>query len=153
MLALHKASVRAQCAGHYSLAHIDAWFHDRTPEIYRPALEGGRVWLAETSGQILGFASAEPGEVTLLFVNPGHAGRGIGKLLFEHALTRAAAEHQGPLTVVATLNSVSFYERYGFGPVADDAFIRGEGSLRYPVKRMVQQRLRQGPHASAATDA
>ena len=153
MLVVHKASVRMQCASHYSPAHIDAWFHDRTPDIYLPALEARQVWLAEAADQVFGFASAEPGEVTLLFVDPEHAGIGIGKFLFEDALSRAAEGHVGPLTVIATLNSVSFYQRYGFEPVEDDAFIRGDGALRYPVKRMVQRTRSQGSHAAAATDA
>lgn len=153
MLVVHKAAVRAFCADHYSPAHIDAWFHERTPDVYRPALEARRVWVAEAADKILGFASAEPGEVTLLFVDPEHAGRGLGKLLFEGALSRAAERHEGPIVVIATLNSVSFYQRYGFEPIEDGAFVRGDSALRYPVKKTVQRTRSQASHAPVAADA
>ena len=153
VFAVHKASVHGLCGTHYSISHIDAWFEDRTPEIYRVALEAGKIWVAEESRSIVGFAAAEPGEVTLLFVSPAHAGCGIGKKLLELALSKATQGHTGPITVVATLNSSSFYEECGFEAVEEQAFVRGQHGLRYPVVRMVQRTLNAGAHGAAATDA
>ena len=153
MFDVHRAAVEGLCAGHYSVAHINAWFEDRTPEIYRVALQAGRVWVAVESRTVVGFAGAEPGEVTLLFVSPAHAGFGVGKRLFELALGNATHGHTGPITVVATLNSTSFYQSYGFEAVEEQAFVRGQHGLSYPVVRMVQRAKNTGIHAAAATDA
>jgi len=138
MWLVHQASVRVHCASHYAPAHLASWFHDRGPDIYRPAIDAGHVWLAESAGHLLGFAAAAPGEVTLLFVNPVHAGRGVGQRLLAQAMTAASVGHDGPLAVTATLNSVAFYQRHGFVTVGDDAFVRGQDQLHYPLKRMLR---------------
>lgn len=133
---LHQRSVRAFCAATYSPEQLDAWFHSRTPDIYRPWLEEGRVWLAEAGNDLVGFCGAVPGEVTLLYIRPDQAGRGLGTRLFHHACARAAEGHQGPLAVTALLNAVPFYERHGFVTVGESHFTRGDPPLSYPTVKM-----------------
>ncbi|WP_162937463.1 GNAT family N-acetyltransferase [Indioceanicola profundi] len=133
LFGLHKDCVRTLCADAYSPLHIDRWFEERTPDIYAPWLKAGRIWLAETGGEMAGFTGAVAGEITLLFVRPDLAGRGLGRLLFEFALMRAAEDFDGPITVVATLNAVPFYQRHGFLAEKETFFERG--GLRYPVVR------------------
>ena len=79
---------------------------------------------------------AVPGEVTLLFIAPEHAGNGHAKLLFEHGLSVAGAPRKA-VEVIATKNSVSFYAKYGFKKVGTQAFERGPHSLQYPVVAML----------------
>lgn len=133
---VHRRAVRTLCADAYSPAHIAAWFEGRSPDMYLPWLRAGRIWLAEAEGRIVGFTGAVPGEVTLLFVSPELAGRGIGRLLLEFALARAAEGFSGPLTIIATRNATSFYESYGFTPVEDQVLTRGSPPLYYPVVKM-----------------
>jgi len=145
---VHQTSVRGLCSSAYSAQHIEAWFEGRTPEIYRPALEGGHIWVAESETRIVGFVGAEPGEVTLLFVLPEVSGQGLGGKLFEHGLFVASAAFDGPLTVIATKNSEHFYQRYGFESVEEQAFVRGSAELHYPVVRMLQRSRGLSRHAT-----
>jgi GNAT superfamily N-acetyltransferase len=147
IFALHQRSVHALCASHYSSVHMAKWFSGRSADIYAPALQAGRLWVAEANGQIVGFVGAEPGEVTLLFVAPEATGRAIGRMLLEFGLSQASEDFQGPLTVVATKNSASFYRRHGFKDVEEQTFVRGEPPLHYPVVKMARRARRGSPPA------
>ncbi|MBT9504926.1 MAG: GNAT family N-acetyltransferase [Burkholderiaceae bacterium] len=127
------------------------WFTGRSEEMYLPALQAGQLWVADADGHIIGFVGAQAGEVTLLFVAPEAAGRSIGSRLFEFGLLRASEGSQGPLTVVATRNSVSFYRRFGFNEVEELSFVRGEPPLHYPVVKMVRDPV--APALSLQADA
>ena len=94
--------------------------------------------MAVIQQKIVGFVGAEPGEVTLLFVLPEASGKGIGKQLFEFGLARARDASASAITVVATKNSASFYELYGFRAIEEQSFVRGSIDLAYPVVKMVQ---------------
>ena len=65
MFAVYKASVHELCANSYSAEHMEFWFKDRTPAIYFPALAARQIWVAEQDGRVVGFVSAQLGEVTL----------------------------------------------------------------------------------------
>ncbi|MCU7374415.1 orotidine-5'-phosphate decarboxylase [Paucibacter sp. O1-1] len=139
IFAAHRASVHALCAEAYSVDQIATWFEGRSPAMYAEALSQGRIWLAESGAGILGFVGVEPGEVTLLFVRPDAAGIGLGQRLLEQGLLEARRSFEGPLSVVATINSEPFYARFGFVAVEQQAFERGEQRLQYPVVRMLQR--------------
>jgi GNAT superfamily N-acetyltransferase len=141
LLAVHQASVQAQCAADYSPAHMAAWFEGRTEAIYQDHLDHGRIWLAESGGRVLGFVGWQPGELTLLFVAPDAAGQGVGTALLHQGLLGARQGAVEPPFIVSTLNAVAFYRRFGFEPVETLAFTRGAG-LQYPVVKM---RRAQGP--------
>ena len=102
---VHRDAVQTQCAAAYSEAQLRAWFEGRRPDMYRPAIEAGHVWLAECRERVLGFVGFVAGEVTLLFVRHDAAGAGLGRRLFAFGVAQAQAGFDGPLTVVATLNS------------------------------------------------
>lgn len=136
---VHRLAVQTHCTPHYEPIHMERWFEGRGPDIYGPWLDEGRIWLAEEEERIVGFCGAVPGEITLLFVHPNRGGRGIGRGLMRYAMAQAATGHSGPLTVVATLNAVAFYERFGFKAMALESFTRGDPVLHYPVVRMVRE--------------
>jgi GNAT superfamily N-acetyltransferase len=132
----HQDSVQNLCAGAYSEEQLAVWFEDRSPEIYRPAIEAHQIWLAEQSGRVLGFVGFAPGEVTLLFVRKEAAGLGLGTRLFAFGLAKAESGFSGPLTVVATQNSQRFYQSHGFAPVERDALVRGKAQIQIKVVKM-----------------
>ena len=138
VFAVHQRSVHALCAADYPAEHIAAWFTGRSPAMYARPIAAGQMWVAEGGGRLLGFVGAEPGEVTLLFVAPEAAGQGVGRQLFEFALAVASQGFDGALTVVATKNSAAFYARFGFLAAEEQAFIRGEPPLHYPVVKMLR---------------
>lgn len=76
-----------------------------------------RVWVAESEGQVVGYAALGPGELEQLYVRPGYQGRGVGHLLLEHA---KALEPQGLGLWVFQRNTRArtFYEAHGFLPIA-----------------------------------
>lgn len=94
----------------------------REPD-YPAALFGNDVWVAVgAGGAILGSAGwgATPGpgapraRIRKVFVEPGLAGRGLGRRLVAAAETRAEATGVRGFMVRANLNAVTFYERLGY---------------------------------------
>ena len=150
---VHEASVHGLCGVAYSAQHIELWFEDRTPEIYRPLLTHGQILVAELEGRIVGFVGAEPGEVVSLFVIPELVGQGLGRALFELGLSFARDSFDGPITVLATKNAVAFYRRFGFEPIEEGAFVRGQIGLEYPVVKMVLNSDNIGLHADPTRNA
>jgi ribosomal protein S18 acetylase RimI-like enzyme len=76
-----------------------------------------RVWVAESEGQVVGYAALGPGELEQLYVRPGYQGRGVGRMLLEHAKT---LEPRGIELWVFQRNTRAraFYEAHGFQPVS-----------------------------------
>lgn len=132
----HQDSVLNLCVGAYTEEQLAVWFEDRSPEMYRPAIEAQQIWLAEQSGRVLGFVGFALGEVTLLFVRREAAGLGLGKQLFALGVAKAESGSNGPLTVVATQNSQQFYQSQGFRPVGEEALVRGKEKILVRVVKM-----------------
>ena len=99
------------------------------------------LWIAERDGQAIGYAQAgrcglphpdvkpEDGELKRLYLLQSAQNGGVGNALFEQAL--AWMERNGPRTLWISVWSENFgaqrfYERHGFGFVAEYAFIVGE---------------------------
>ena len=88
---------------------------------------GHQVLVVEAGGAIVGFVSftldteKRTGEIGLNAVHPGHAGRGIGTDMYEHAMARMK-ELGVALATVSTGGDPSHaparraYEKAGFGP-------------------------------------
>ena len=123
--ALHTRAVRTLCAAAYAPPVIDGWLEGRQAERYVPAIEAGRMFIAEHTGAVAGFCEVTPGEVIALFVDPSHAGSGVGRALLEHALTIAAAGGRA-VRLESTLNAVGFYERAGFVRGGDGTIRRND---------------------------
>jgi ribosomal protein S18 acetylase RimI-like enzyme len=122
----------------------DVWEEDRAqlaahPDVIEPphqAIAEGRVRVAvDASGRRLGFSvvlSVRDGRCELddLFVEPDSMRQGIGRLLVDDVVMRAAATGASHVDVIANPNALGFYERVGFE-------ITGEASTRFrPAPRM-----------------
>lgn len=93
---------------------------------------GGHFWVVEdASGELLGSCGLFPLgdgvlELRKMYLHPDARGKGVGRLLMEHALTLARS-HRARSIVLDTLHSMEaacrLYERAGF--VRDDTQIRG----------------------------
>ena len=99
------------------------------------------LWIAERDGQAIGYAQAgrcglphadvkpEDGELKRLYLLQSAQNGGVGNALFQKAL--AWLERDGPRTLWISVWSENFgaqrfYERHGFGFVAEYEFIVGE---------------------------
>lgn len=106
--------------------------------------EGCEVWLVKESGRTAAIAElAPPAHITLLFVLPDYQGRGVGRYLFEHLLTRIRERNSDNAEVQVTVNSVpqakGFYEGMGFEAASEEIYVEG-----IPTVPMV---LKLNPHA------
>ena len=140
LFAVHRDSVQHLCAPAYPPAQLQVWFEGRSAAMYRPAIDAGRIWLAECNGGVLGFVGFVPGEVTLLFVRAQASGSGLGRRLLGLGIEKAQAGFEGPLKVVATRNSQRFYAAHGFVAVADHTIVRGDPALHFAVVEMQRPR-------------
>ena len=98
--------------------------------------DGGRFWVAERAGEILGTAGVfpvAPGtfELRKMYLRPASRGLGIGKRLLDEAL-RWTKANGGTRMVLDTTHqmtrAIAFYEANGF--VRDDKEIRGSRCSR-----------------------
>jgi GNAT superfamily N-acetyltransferase len=80
-------------------------------------LAANECWVADHDGQVVGWFSLVdlPGSLLLdnFFLLPGHIGSGLGRQMWEQALTRAAERGADRLTLESDPNAAGFYERMG----------------------------------------
>ena len=118
---LHKASVRALCAGSYSTAQIELWLARGCADDYRRAMTvGGEIMFAAThADHVVGFASTRAGKLLALYVDP-RSGRGAGGPLLAAVEEHACHAGEKGLCLQATPNAVAFYRQHGYmrGPRA-----------------------------------
>lgn len=122
VFALVTASVRRLAPEPYPQGVVDTWMSGRQVEDYRAECASGAIWVAESGGKAVGFAQGVPGEVKRLFVDAATVGLGAGAGLMERALTDARAGGVDLVRIDATLNAVSFYEKWGFREVGRGVF-------------------------------
>lgn len=106
----------------YSQETVDTWMHGRTAEDYRDDCARQVIWIAEQDRIPVGFAHGIPGEVLRLFVKAKSIGLGAGAGLMRRALQDALPNGTGKVRIDATLNAVSFYEKWGFTKVGSSVF-------------------------------
>ncbi|HSS99177.1 MAG TPA: GNAT family N-acetyltransferase [Terriglobales bacterium] len=115
------------------LAHPDAI------QIPAEQISGGRVFVAECEGVMVGFAAIEPkedGDTELdgLFVDPGMQRRGIAKLLIEHCADVVHKQGSTAIHVVGNPHAKEFYLACGFEVTGTTETRFGPGILmRKPV--------------------
>lgn len=87
--------------------------HPDAIELPREQVERGDVIVAESGGEIVGFAALEGGELDGLFVEPARWREGIGRQLVEAAVQEA---RRRGLAVMVSANPGArrFYEKCGF---------------------------------------
>jgi GNAT superfamily N-acetyltransferase len=103
-------------------------------EVPTEQLAGGRVFLAELNGAMVGFAAVEPradGETELdaLFVEPKIRRRGIGRLLVEHCAQVARKNGSAALHVIGNPHAEEFYFACGFKQIGTTQTRFGVGLL------------------------
>lgn len=136
MVAVHYAAVRGIPAGVYPPTVLLAW--SPSPNAARHAwmreqIVGGRflALVAERDGRVGGFAlcRADEGLLQALYVDPRHAGHGLGRALL--AACEAAMRKQGHASarVLASLNAEAFYRGAGYQTVGPGSQPLADGTL------------------------
>jgi putative acetyltransferase len=121
MVAAHFAAVRSIRAGVYPPTVLLAW--SPTPNAARHAwmreqIRGGRflALVAERDGAVGGFAlcRADEGVLQALYVDPRHAGHGLGRALLAACEAGMRAAGHASARVQASLNAEAFYLAAGY---------------------------------------
>lgn len=130
MHTVRRASVDGICRRHYpDPSVLDHFYRNQTVDKLRTSITDSLCYtlVARDGPTIIGFGQLHLGGtnaiLTLLYLLPGHAGRGIGKTLCEHLFGEARRRGVDTIRTESTLNAVSFYGRLGFinqGPGACD---------------------------------
>ena len=136
MVAAQFAAVRGIAAGVYPPTVLLAW--SPTPNAARHAwmreqIASGRflALVLELDGQVGGFAlcRAEEGFLQALYVDPRHAGRGLGRALLA-ACEAAMRQHGHPSArVLASLNAEAFYRAAGYQTLGPATQPLADGTL------------------------
>lgn len=115
--------------------------HDFLQEEHRAAIEqrlaadyfpNVALTVAETGGEVVGFAGTADGNLEMLFVDSAYRGRGVGRILLEHVL---GTDRVNSVDVnEQNGQAVGFYEHAGF-VVTGRSPVDGEGNP-YPLLHM-----------------
>lgn len=89
----------------------------RNNEVHAAAVEGGR-----TVGFYALVGEGRRIELEHLWISPEYIGRGVGRILFDHALGKAAALGAETLRLEADPNAEGFYRRMGAVRVGENVY-------------------------------
>ena len=93
------------------------WTANKDPASIREWVQSGAVlWVAEQSGQIAAIGGTREAEITLLYLDPDHTGRGIGQALLQRLEQVIAAAGYDEAHLEATRTAQEFYRRNGWTP-------------------------------------
>ena len=115
---VHVVTWRAAYAGVVPQAVLDGLSVERREGFWRESLEkpgGHRLWVAESDGRVVGFASTGPGrdddlpagagELLAIYLDPAMWGRGLGTRLFRRAIADLGERDIDPVVLwVLTAN-------------------------------------------------
>ncbi len=125
---IHMESVKTLCAGYYSGEVIRRWFEGRSPADYTGAIDYGGDWILSVQNEPVAFIEFFTKSISMLYVHSDFNGRGIGRLLMEHALATMPGD-QGRISLEALINAAPFYEKFGFRKVGDGHLRRTSGLI------------------------
>lgn len=126
---LLRTSVLHLAPGTYSQAVIDTWMVGVSVDDFQSECSNAQLWIAERETTPVGFSQAIPGEIVRLFVDSSCVGQGIGSALMNHALKDAVPFGAGTAKIVALLNAVDFYKKWGFRELERSVLPGREASL------------------------
>lgn len=112
---VHEASIRELAARHYGPAQIDAWVERARAHWPKREVWDGLI-VAEDAGKVCGFGELdlEQQMVTLCYVHPESAGRGVGSALLEQLEEMARAAGLEHLRLRSSVNAEPFYRKHGW---------------------------------------
>lgn len=103
----------------YPDAWIEQWRAQLT--VSSEYIESNEVYVAENGGRVIGFLGLKLGEVARLehlWIAPEMIGRGVGQILFRHAVELARRSGQAAIEIDADPNAEGFYLKMGARRVA-----------------------------------
>lgn len=135
--AAHRASILGLAVADYGGDQIAAWL-GATPDDFRPAMaeQGDRYFVADASGDVVGFAAVRGEEALAVYVRPDAARQGIGTRLLDAVEREVRAHGAQAVFCDATLTAVPFYRANGY--VERGRHDRNVRGVSLPVVRMTK---------------
>lgn len=125
LAALFQASIEALAADDYSEAQLAAWAAAEDEGAFGRRLSEALTIVATVEGQPAGFASLAKDRIDMLYVDPDHAGEGVGSRLCEALEKLAANRGVATLSVDASDNALGFFQSRGFTARTRNSVPRG----------------------------
>jgi N-acetylglutamate synthase-like GNAT family acetyltransferase len=125
---LTRLVVRATMKAGHDEAFIDRSMPSLTVSL--PMISGHHVWVAQdASDEVVGVVSVTPtmlqgvALLSMIFVDPPHWKRGIGRVLFEKAVARAKEMKAGSLFIYSEPTAEEFYKRMGSIRIGEGPYV------------------------------
>jgi putative acetyltransferase len=122
------AAVRSGFAGHYPPATVEALVAGNSPEALLAHAPKQSDYVLVIGDRIAAMIGLKRNEIGHLFVDPAHAGRGLGAELVAFAADLFRKAGHGDMVVLSSLNSAGFYARQGFVEDGRGSFAAGPGA-------------------------
>jgi len=116
LFGIYCSAIHLVACQNYTPEQLQAWApRDFDPELWRRRIRGIGPFVAESNGQIVGYADLQPnGYIDHFFVCGTRSREGIGSQLMRHLLDRAQALGISELSSDVSRTAQPFYERFGF---------------------------------------
>ncbi|PRD16582.1 GNAT family N-acetyltransferase [Pantoea coffeiphila] len=118
-------AIRHGCRECYDAEVIHAWTPEAMPEGYRRAITHHAFFVATDADNqpvATGFLDLSSGSVEAIFTLPSFTGRGLAGSILEVIKQEARQRGYSSLTLSATPNARSFYEKHGFIFISENLY-------------------------------
>jgi GNAT superfamily N-acetyltransferase len=119
LTAIRREAILRLAAAQMGDAGAAAWASSAPPDRVARAIAGSEVWVADRSGDPVGWVEIERNRIEGLYVRPGGAQRGIGSALLGHAEGRIRSAGHVEARLDASPNAETFYARRGYERLAE----------------------------------
>ena len=127
---LRNRSIRCLCKGFYPDDLLLRWTEGVVPSRRFVEFVSQLIYVAESSDRIVGCGAVSliDGKIDAVFVDPDHAGNGIGRKVMQF-LEEVAIESGSTATLhlEASLNAMPFYTKLGFAVDSPSLYISPRG--------------------------
>lgn len=137
--ALCLSAITTTAARDYTSVQIAAWVRALPLDLaeWDAAMQGRGSFVVTCDDQVIGFSDVSAtGYIDMLFVDPGHASRGVGSALLLEAESRARSQGATSLTIDASITARALCEHRGLTLVREQHPVRAGVTLtNYRMQR------------------
>ena len=114
-------TVRSVNRADYSQEQVQAWAPEvPDPEAWHARMADRRTLVAESGGEVIGFAELEEdGHLDMFYVRKDAVGRGVGSILYRAIEREAREQGIGLIFTEASVTARPFFERWGLRVVRE----------------------------------
>ncbi len=114
---IRRAAILTLAVPKLGQAAAQRWADAAAPNRVQRALERHQLWVAEYMGAAIGWVEVDGDHIAGMYVQPQHAGSGIGSALLAHAEGQIQAAGYPAVRLESSWNAEEFYQRRGYLPL------------------------------------